>query len=163
MRFFTALAISALIALSPSLVMAQDGQDEQQSVSDEPPEEAPSDETEQWAPEQDVQQSEQQDSDEAAGELDSAGFQGPAGPREDYSGCLRRLIRERVRERMSVEAFTSTARRVCASEERAFVLSVVDHNLATGARRADAEESARAQVEDYLTRAADTYSNYLPQ
>ena len=163
MRFFTALAILAISALYPSMVMAQDRPDEQQSVSDEPPEEALSDETDQPTPEPGVQQSEPQDSNEVAGELDSATIQRPTGPPRDYSACLGRLIQERVSDRMSANAFTSTARRACASEERAFRQSAATYEIATGARRADAEERAEAEVQDLLNNAANVYSNSLPQ
>jgi len=89
---------------------------------------------------------------------------GPSGQaRKAYSTCLQKVIKAKAEAKMNAEAFTSEAKTACATEEAAFVKSLVDYDVATGIKRAEAEESAKLQVEDYLVNASDTYTTYNPQ
>ena len=84
---------------------------------------------------------------------------GPSGqPRKIYGACLQKVIKAKATEKLSAEAFSAAAKAGCAGEEAAFVKSLVDYDVATGSKRAEAMESAQAQVEDYLANASDTYS-----
>ena len=86
---------------------------------------------------------------------------GPSGqPRKAYSACLQKLIKDRTDAKLSIASFTSEAKSSCATQEAAFRKSLIDYDVATGIKRADAEEGAGLQVEDYLANAADTYTTY---
>jgi hypothetical protein len=80
--------------------------------------------------------------------------------RKAYGACIQKLIKEKVPEKLSPEAFTAAAKTGCATQEAAFRKALIDYDLATKIRRADAEEGATAQVEDVLANAADTYTTY---
>jgi hypothetical protein len=84
---------------------------------------------------------------------------GPSGQaRKIYGACLQRVIKAKASEKLSGDAFSAAVKVGCAGEEAAFVKSLVDYDVATGSKRAEAEDGARAQVEDYLANASDTYS-----
>ena len=86
---------------------------------------------------------------------------GPSGqPRKAYSACLQKLIKDRTDAKLNTATFTSEAKSGCAAQEAAFRKSLIDYDVATGLKRADAEEGAGLQVEEYLANAADTYSTY---
>ena len=87
---------------------------------------------------------------------------GPSGqPRKAYSACLQKLIKAKTGEKLDGAGFTAAAKAGCSIEEASFRKSLVDYDVATGQKRADAEEGANLQVEDYLVNAADTYSTYV--
>ena len=86
---------------------------------------------------------------------------GPSGqPRKAYSACLQKLIKEKSDAKLTSASFTSEAKTSCATQEAAFRKSLVDYDVATGLKRAEAEEGAGLQVEEYLANAADTYTTY---
>jgi hypothetical protein len=86
----------------------------------------------------------------------------PAGPppqlRKNYSVCLNRFSKEKMEAKLDAETFKAAAKTACASEEAAFRKSIVDYDVKMGVKRAEAEEGATLQVEDYLINTADTYS-----
>ena len=81
----------------------------------------------------------------------------PGGPRKAYSACLMKFEKAKAGEKLSAEQFVAAAKAACAGEEAAFRKSLVDYDVRAGMKRADAEEGAQMQVEDYLANAADTF------
>ncbi|QAY75956.1 hypothetical protein [Sphingosinicella sp. BN140058] len=90
----------------------------------------------------------------------------PASPgasvqaRKAYSMCLQKVIKAKTADKMSSDAFAAEAKSSCATEEAALVKSLVDYDVATGSKRAEAEENAKLQAADYLAGASDTYATY---
>jgi len=86
---------------------------------------------------------------------------GPSGQaRKAYSTCIQKVIKAKTPDKLDGDAFTAAVKSACAAEEAAFTKSLIDYDVATGLKRADAEEGARLQVEDYLVNASETYSTY---
>ncbi|TFI57381.1 hypothetical protein E2493_15465 [Sphingomonas parva] len=83
-----------------------------------------------------------------------------AQARKVYGACIQKVIKAKTADKLSGDAFTAAVKSTCANEEAAFVKSLVDYDVASGLKRADAEEGARLQVEDYLINASDTYATY---
>ena len=81
----------------------------------------------------------------------------PAQPRKAYGACLTKFEKAKAGEKLTTEQFVAAAKAACAGEEDAFRKSLVDYDVRTGSKRADAEEGAEMQVEDYLANTADTY------
>ena len=93
--------------------------------------------------------------------LGAAPVGGPAQqPRKAYGACLQKVIKDKTAAKLSAEAFGEAVKAACAAQEAAFVKSLVDYDVATGIKRAEAEEGARLQVEDYLINSSDTYATY---
>lgn len=90
--------------------------------------------------------------------LAAAPAAGPPGqPRKAYSACLLKFEKAKSGEKLSTEEFVAAAKAACSAEEAAFRKSLVDYDVRAGIKRADAEEGAALQVEDYLANAADTF------
>ena len=81
--------------------------------------------------------------------------------RKAYGACLQKVIKEKTADKLSSDAFAAAVKAGCATQEAAFVKSLVDYDVATGSKRAEAEEGARLQVEDYMINASDTYATYV--
>jgi hypothetical protein len=82
----------------------------------------------------------------------------PSLPRKNYSACLQKVIKDKREANLSTEGFTAAAKADCAAQEAAFRASLVAADLKMGLKKADAEEGAELQVEEYVLNAADTYS-----
>jgi hypothetical protein len=80
--------------------------------------------------------------------------------RKAYSVCLQKMIKDKTEAKLSADAFTAAVKSSCASQEAALKQSLIAYDVATGVKRADAEEGANLQIEDYLVNAADTYATY---
>ena len=84
-----------------------------------------------------------------------------AGPppqlRQAYSACLSSFMKAKIEEGLDDASFRSGAKAACASQEAAFRDSIVAYDVKMGMKKADAEEGAALQVEDYLTNTADSY------
>ena len=81
----------------------------------------------------------------------------PAQPRKAYGACLMKFEKTKAGEKLSTEEFVAAAKAACAAQEAAFRRSLVDYDVRAGMKRADAEEGAQLQVEDYLANTADTF------
>ena len=85
----------------------------------------------------------------------------PSGQaRKAYSACLQKVIKAKTEEKLSADAFKAAAKAGCAVEEAAMMKALTDFDVATGSKRADAEEFARSQIDEYLFNAGDTYASY---
>jgi hypothetical protein len=94
--------------------------------------------------------------------LAGAPSSGPsAQARKAYSICIQKVVKEKAGEKLTADAFTAALKAACAAQEASFHKSLVDYDVASGLKRADAEEGARLQIEDYLVNASDTYATYL--
>ena len=90
--------------------------------------------------------------------LAAAPAAGPPGqPRKAYSACLMKFEKTKAGEKLTAEQFVAAAKAACAAQEAAFKKSLVDYDVRSGMKRADAEEGAQLQVEDYLANTADTF------
>ena len=90
--------------------------------------------------------------------LASAAVQGPPpAPRKEFAACLTKAAKAKSSDKMEKTAFTAAVRAACSSQETAFRKSLVDYDVKTGTKRADAEEGAELQVEDYLVNTTETY------
>ena len=81
----------------------------------------------------------------------------PAQPRKAYSACLMKFEKTKAGEKLTAEEFVAAAKAACAPQEAEFRKSLVDYDVRAGMKRADAEEGAQLQVEDYLANTADTF------
>src|SRR4051794_27652453 len=80
--------------------------------------------------------------------------------RKAYSLCLQKVIKDKTEAKLAAAAFTTEAKTACATQEAALVSALVAYNIGMGSKRADAEDDAKAQVEDSLANAGDTYTTY---
>src|SRR4051812_42504876 len=80
--------------------------------------------------------------------------------RKAYSLCLQKVIKDKTEARLNADAFAAEAKTACAAQEAALVSALIAYDVGMGSRRADAEESAKAQVEDSLANASDAYTTY---
>ena len=81
----------------------------------------------------------------------------PAQPRKAYAACLLKFEKAKNGEKLSSDEFVAAAKAACAPQEAAFRKSLVDYDVRTGMKRADAEEGASLQIEDYLVNTAETF------
>lgn len=85
----------------------------------------------------------------------------PAQPRKAFGACLSKVAKAKAGEKLAGDAVKAALRSGCTAEEAAFKKSLVDYDVRSGMKRAEAEEGAQSQVDDYLINAADTYEvNY---
>ena len=68
--------------------------------------------------------------------------------REAFTACLRSYVNRSVEARTSAEAFAAEYPQQCAAQESAFREAVIRRDTAMRATRANAEESARLEIED---------------
>jgi len=80
-------------------------------------------------------------------------------PRDAYAACLRGLVKGNLEKKTSVNDFTAEMKSKCATQETAFrdAITLVDAGMSAKDIKTDADE----QVQDYLDKFHDTYSDYL--
>ena len=82
----------------------------------------------------------------------------PGKERRDYGMCLSRFVHDKLTgDKMDAAAFRTAAHTACGTEEAAFRTSWVNYDVAMHTKRADAEENAASQIEDYLQNMTDSY------
>lgn len=81
----------------------------------------------------------------------------PLQPRTHFSACLSRFAKAKMADKMDEASFRAAAKTACAAEEEAFKASLVAFDTKMGAKRADAEEGATMEADDYLTSTTETY------
>lgn len=81
----------------------------------------------------------------------------PAQPRKAYGACLTKVAKAKAGDKLAGDAVKAALASGCATEEAAFKKSLVDYDVRSGMKRADAEEGAQLQVNDYLVNAAELY------
>jgi len=78
-------------------------------------------------------------------------------PRKAYANCLGEFVRKANKDALTQDAFDAGIKTACTTQEAAFRKSVVDYDMKTGTKRADAEDGARLQVEDYMANAREGF------
>lgn len=82
----------------------------------------------------------------------------PAQARKEFGACLTKYMHEAEPKKLDAAAYKAGAHTSCAAQESAFRTAWVAYDVGMKTRRADAEESAAAQIEDYLQNSVDTYT-----
>jgi hypothetical protein len=94
--------------------------------------------------------------------LAAAQASGPALlPRKNYGACLNKFMKAKVSEKLDEAGFRSGAKTACAAEEAAFRDSLIAFDLKMKIKRAEAEDNASTQVEDYLVNAVENYQAHV--
>jgi hypothetical protein len=89
--------------------------------------------------------------------LSSSAIQAQAPARKAYAACLSKYVQKAGSDNMAKDAFDAGLQSACTSEQQAFKAAIVADDMKRGAKRADAEEGAQLQIEDYLANARDSY------
>jgi hypothetical protein len=91
-----------------------------------------------------------------------AGTAGPAAPsmeRRALGACLTKFVHDKLSDKMDAVAFKAAAKTACAAQQTAFRTAWVSYDVAMKSSRAEAEENADSQVEDYLQNSAESYAD----
>jgi hypothetical protein len=89
-----------------------------------------------------------------------AGFQGASAtvlPRKNFGMCLNKFVEDKASDKLAEDAFKTAAQAACAKEAAAFRTAWVSYEVSMKTKRADAEQNASSQVDDYLSNAIETY------
>lgn len=78
-------------------------------------------------------------------------------PRRAFAGCLTKFVTDSLRKETAPAAFDAAVQQACASQETAFRSAMIAFDIKGGFSRAEAEENADFQVDDYLATTKDTY------
>ena len=93
--------------------------------------------------------------------MSGAGLQGSANstvlPRKNFGMCLNKFVEQKAEEKLAEDAFKAGAKTACAKEETSFRTAWVSYEVSMKTKRADAEQNANSQIDDYLTNAIETY------
>lgn len=82
-------------------------------------------------------------------------------PRQAYSKCLGAFMKQSLEAKMAPEAFGAAVKSACAAQESAFRTASIAYDVKMGGSRAQAQEDADLQVEDYLASIEDSYRVHL--
>ncbi|WP_158703041.1 hypothetical protein [Allosphingosinicella vermicomposti] len=80
--------------------------------------------------------------------------------RKAFAQCLTKVTRDHLAKKDEPEAFDAAVKPACATEEAALRTALINSDLARGFKRADAEEGANLQIEDYLAVAMEDYRGF---
>ena len=89
--------------------------------------------------------------------------QGPAAPvmpRKNFGNCLNKVVQGKVGDKLAEDAFKAAAKAACASEENAFRTAWVNYEVGMKTKRADAEQNANSQIDDYFQNAVENYKEW---
>jgi hypothetical protein len=78
-------------------------------------------------------------------------------PRRNFGTCLNKVVEQKMSDKLGEDAFKAAAKAACASEANSFRTAWVSYEVSMKTKRADAEQNANSQIDDYLTNAVDTY------
>lgn len=81
----------------------------------------------------------------------------PAAERRAYGSCLAKFRTAKVNDKLGADAYKKAAQTACAPQEAAFRAAWISYDVAMRTKRADAEENAAQQVEDYLQNSTEDY------
>lgn len=79
--------------------------------------------------------------------------------RRAYGGCLTKAASASIAKKVEPAEFEPEARTACAAEETKLLGALVAFDLKSGSKRAEAEESAKLQIDDYIFNANETYKD----
>lgn len=77
--------------------------------------------------------------------------------RDAFSACLSGFQKQSLAAKMDADAFDAAVQAQCAAQEAAFRNASVAYDVKMGSTRAQAQEDADFQVEDYLTMTKESY------
>ena len=78
--------------------------------------------------------------------------------REAFTACLRAYVDQSVRSGMNAATFEAEYPQQCSAQETAFREAVIRRDTAMRATRANAEESARLEIEDARANFSDRFA-----
>ena len=81
--------------------------------------------------------------------------------RKAYADCLRKTTSAHLSDKAAPDKFDAEVQGACATQEAALKDALVKSDLARGFKRADAEDGAKSQIEDYLAVAKEDYRGFL--
>jgi hypothetical protein len=79
--------------------------------------------------------------------------------REAFTSCLRSYVTRSLEARTSAETFGTEYPQQCAAQESAFREAVIRRDMAMRATRANAEDSARLEIEDARANFSERFAN----
>lgn len=80
--------------------------------------------------------------------------------RKAYAECLNKVMRDHLEKKADAGAFDGAIQGACASQESGLRTALIASDVSRGFKRADAEEGAKLQIEDYLAVAKEDYRGY---
>ena len=92
-----------------------------------------------------------------------AAAQAPAAPamsRQNFGNCLNKQVQDKVGDKLAEDAFKAAAKAACASQESAFRTAWVNYEVGMKTKRAEAEQNANSQIDDYFQNAVDNYKDW---
>ena len=78
--------------------------------------------------------------------------------REAFTACLRTYVNQSIQSGMNAATFEAEYPQQCSAQEAAFREAVVRRDTAMRATRANAEESARLEIEDARANFSDRFA-----
>ena len=83
--------------------------------------------------------------------------------RDTYTACLRAFVQASTQANKTADAFNAEYPQQCTAQEAAFREAVMRSETALRATRANAEQSARDEIEDARTNFSERFMMSLPQ
>ena len=81
--------------------------------------------------------------------------------REAFTACLRTYVNLSIDAHMAVDAFHTAYPQQCAQQEAAFRAAIMQRETALRSTRANAEESARLEIEDARTNFSERFETAM--
>jgi len=81
----------------------------------------------------------------------------PIQERRALGQCLSKFVHDKLTDKMEGAAFKAAAKNACAAQAAAFRAAWVTYDVEMKTRRADAEQNADGQIDDYLQNSTDSY------
>ena len=81
--------------------------------------------------------------------------------RDAFSKCLRDVTQQAKASKITVDAFPAFALEQCAAAEAKFKSALVTFDVSNKISRRQAEEDAKAQIDDYIASSKDNYEMVL--
>ena len=86
-----------------------------------------------------------------------------AGPRQQFSSCLRTFMNTKLEERVAPAAFETELAAACREQEAAYRTAYIDAATRAGDRRPAAERDANLEVEDLRTNFLELFRGSQPE
>ena len=86
-----------------------------------------------------------------------------AGPRQEFSSCLRAFMTTKLEARMEPAAFETEQASTCTAQETAYRAAYIQAAVRVGDSRAVAERDANLEVEDLRTTFLELFQGSQPE
>lgn len=86
-----------------------------------------------------------------------------AGPRQQFSTCLRTFMNSKIEERMTPANFEPALAEACREQETAYRTAYVEAATRAGDRRPRAEEDANLEVQDLRANFLELFRGSQPE